>query len=73
MKIPLSAEHAHVINCSPTQITAADRNNTKILEEYLEKERVTFEIYQERKIVNHKRTSPPTYNEPRKKRKLEET
>ena len=26
MKIPLSAEHAYVINCSPTQITAADRN-----------------------------------------------
>ena len=28
MKIPLSAEHAYVINCSPTQITAADRNKS---------------------------------------------
>jgi len=27
VKIPLSAEHAYVINCSPTQITAADRNS----------------------------------------------
>src|SRR6185369_4706921 len=45
-------------------------NDTKILEEYLDQEKITYEneIYQEeRKIVNHKRTSPPTYNEPRKK------
>ena len=48
-------------------------NDTKILEEYLDQEKITYEIYQEeRKIVNHKRTLPPTYDEPRKKRKLED-
>jgi len=48
-------------------------NDTKILEEYLDQEKITYEIYQEeRKIMNHKRTLNPTYDEPRKKRKLEE-
>ena len=45
-------------------------NDTKILEEYLDEERITYEIYQEeRKIISHKRTLPPTYDEPRKKTK----
>ena len=48
-------------------------NDTKVLEEYLDKEKITYEIYQEeRKTINHKRTLTPTYNEPRKKRKLED-
>ena len=38
--------------------------DTKILEEYLDKEKITYKIYQEeRKITTH--------DEPRKKRKLE--
>ena len=46
-------------------------NNTQTLQEYLDQEKITYEIYQEeRKIVNHKRTSPPTYNEPRKRRNI---
>jgi len=48
-------------------------NNSQTLQEYLDQERITYEIYQEeRKIVNNKRTLPSTYNEPRKKRKLED-
>src|SRR6185369_16654696 len=50
-------------------------NNTQTLQEYLDKEKITYyyEIYQkERKIINHKQTLTPTYDEPRKKRKLEE-
>ena len=48
-------------------------NDTQTLQEYLDQEKITYEIYQEeRKIINHKRTLPPTYNEPRKKRKLED-
>ena len=48
-------------------------NDTKTLQEYLDQEKITYEIYQEeRKIVNHKRTLSPTYDKPRKKRKLEE-
>ena len=47
-------------------------NDTKILEEYLDKEKITYEIYQEeRKIINNKRTLTPTYDEPSKKRKIE--
>jgi len=47
-------------------------NDTQTLQEYLDQEKITYETYQkERKIVNHKRTLPPTYNEPRKKRKIE--
>src|SRR5438128_9287522 len=47
-------------------------NDTKILEEYLDKEKITYEIYQEeREIINHKRSLTPTYEEPRKKQKLE--
>ena len=47
-------------------------NNTKILEEYLDKEKITYEIYQEeRKIKTNKRALTPTHDEPRKKRKLE--
>ena len=42
-------------------------NNTQTLQEYLDQEKITYEIYQEeRKIVNHKRTLPPTHDEPRK-------
>ena len=34
--------------------------------------KITYEIYQEeRKIINHKRTLPPSYDKPRKKWKLE--
>ena len=48
-------------------------NDTQTLQEYLDQEKITYEIYQEeRKIISHKRTLPPTYDEPRKKRKLEE-
>ena len=44
------------------------------LQEYLDKEKITYEIYlEERKIVNYKRTLTPTHDEPRKKRKLKET
>ena len=47
-------------------------NDTQTLQEYLDKEKITYEIYQEeRKTINHKRTLPPTYEEPRKKRKIE--
>src|SRR5205085_6001659 len=42
-------------------------NDTQTLREYLDQEKITYEIYQEgRKIIKHKRTSPPTYDEPRK-------
>ena len=48
-------------------------NDTQTLQDYLDKEKITYEIYQEeRKIINNKRTLPSTYNEPRKKRKLED-
>ena len=48
-------------------------NDTQTLQEYLDQEKITYEIYQEeRKIINNKRTLTSTYNEPRKKRKLEE-
>jgi len=48
-------------------------NDTQMLQQYLDQEKITYEIYQEeRKIVNHKRTLPPTHDEPRKKQKLEE-
>jgi len=41
--------------------------------QYLDQEKITYEIYQEeRKIINHKRTLTPTYDEPRKKRRLAE-
>ena len=47
-------------------------NDTKILGEYLDQEKITYEIYQEeRKIINKKRALTPTYDKPRKKRKLE--
>ena len=46
---------------------------TKSLQTYLDKEKITYEIYQEeRKIINHKRTLTPTYDEPKKKRKLKD-
>src|SRR5437763_598870 len=49
-------------------------NYTQTLQEYLDKEKITYEIYQEeRKIKTNKRILPPTYDEPRKKQKLEET
>ena len=47
-------------------------NDTQTLQEYLDQERITYEIYQEeRKIITNKRTLTP-HDEPRKKRKLEE-
>ena len=47
-------------------------NDTQTLQEYLDKEKITYEIYQEEyKIVVNKRALPPTYDEPRKKQKLE--
>jgi len=46
--------------------------DTQTLQEYLDQEKIPYELYQEeRKIINHKRTLTPTYDEPRKKRKLE--
>ena len=49
-------------------------NDTKTLQEYLDQEKITYEIYQEeRKIINHKRALTLTHDKPRKKRKLEET
>jgi len=50
-------------------------SNTQTLQEYLDKEKITYEIYQEeRKIIttNTKRALTPTHNKPKKKRKLEE-
>ena len=48
-------------------------NDTKTLQEYLDKEKITYEIYQEeRKIITNKRALKPTHNEPRKKRRLAE-
>ena len=42
-------------------------NDTQTLQEYLDQEKITYEIYQqERKIINHKRTLAPTNNEPKK-------
>ena len=49
-------------------------NDTQMLQQYLDQEKITYEIYQEeRKIINHKRTLTPAHDELRKKRKLEET
>ena len=46
-------------------------NDTQTLQEYLDKERITYEIYQkERKIITNKRTLILAYGELRKKRKL---
>ena len=40
-------------------------NDTQTLQEYLDKEKITYEIYQEeRKIITTKRTLTPTYDEP---------
>ena len=48
-------------------------NDTQTLQEYLDQEKITYEIYQEeQKIVNHKWALTPTYDEPRKKRRLAE-
>ena len=43
-------------------------NDTKILKEYLDKEKITYEIYQKER--NHRQTLTPTYDEPRKKQNL---
>ena len=41
-------------------------NDTQTLQEYLDKEKITYEIYQEeRKIINNKRTLTLTYDKPR--------
>jgi len=43
-------------------------NDTQTLQEYIDKEKITYEIYQEeRKIINNKRTLTSTYDKPRKK------
>src|SRR5690348_18335830 len=43
-------------------------NDTQTLQEYLDKEKITYEIYQEeRKIISYKQTLPLTYDEQRKK------
>ena len=43
-------------------------NDTQTLQEYLDKEKITYEIYQEeRKIITTKRTLTPTYDEPERK------
>jgi len=48
-------------------------NDTQTLQEYLDQENITYETYQEeRKIQSIKRKLTSTYDEPRKKRKLEE-
>src|SRR5581483_7012975 len=48
-------------------------NDTQMLQQYLDQEKITYEIYQEeRKIINHKRTLTPTHDEPRKKKRLAE-
>ena len=46
-------------------------NDTQTLQEYLDQEKITYEIYQEEQKIIHKRTLTSTYDEPRKKRKLE--
>src|SRR5437764_12933877 len=47
-------------------------NDTQTLQEYLDQEKITYEIYQEeRKIITNKRTIKPAHGEQRKKRKLE--
>ena len=54
-------------------ILKKEQGDTQTLQEYLDQEKITYEIYQEeRKIINHKRTLTSTYDEPRKKRKLED-
>src|SRR6185312_10113658 len=48
-------------------------NDTQTLQEYLDQEKITYEIYQEeQKIVSTKRALTPTHDKPKKKRKLEE-
>jgi len=43
-----------------------------MIPKFRDKEKFTYEIYQEeRKIKTNKRILPPTYDEPRKKQKLE--
>ena len=42
-------------------------NDTKILQEYLDQEKITYEIYQEeRKIINHKHQHQHMINQKRK-------
>jgi len=48
-------------------------NDIQILESYLRKERITYEIYyEERKIITNKRILTQNHDKSRKKRKLEE-
>src|SRR5690348_11073094 len=48
-------------------------NDTQTLQQYLDQEKITYEIYQqERKIISVKRALTPTYDKLRKKRKLED-
>ena len=49
-------------------------NNTQTLQQYLDQEKITYEVYQEeRKIITPKRTLTPAHDELRKKRKFEES
>ena len=46
-------------------------NDTQTLQEYLNQEKITYEIYQkERKIITTKRALTPTHDEARKKKRL---
>jgi len=38
-------------------------NDTKILEKYLDKEKITYEIYQEKRKIINKLALTPTYDE----------
>ena len=43
-------------------------NDTQTLRQYLDQERITYEIYQEeRKIITTKRALTPTHDKPKKK------
>ena len=45
-------------------------SDTKIIKDYLDKERITYEIYQEERVI--KRALENSNQEPRKKRKVSE-
>ena len=48
-------------------------NDAQTLQQYLDQEKITYEIYQQERKVITKRALILTYDKPRKKRKLEET
>ena len=62
-----------ILNKEREKIAPYISRSIQTLQEYLDQEKITYEIYQEeRKIITNKRTLTPTHDEPRKKRKLEE-